>query len=68
MFCRWLATTVAMLQTLMAHVSEDILLSRIDQSGFRPRCANKPGTPLLPIEVGLLVPDVTTIYVIKVNA
>ena len=40
-----------MFQTLMAHVSEDILLSRIDQSGLRPKCAQKPGTPLLPIEV-----------------
>ena len=53
MFTRWLATTLVVLQTLMTHVSEDILLSRIDQSGFRPRCANRPGTPLLPIEVRL---------------
>ncbi|XP_074614489.1 huntingtin-like isoform X2 [Acropora palmata] len=51
LFSRWLATTLVVLQTLMAYVSEDILLSRIDQSGFRPSCANKPGTQLLPIEV-----------------
>ncbi|XP_068709184.1 huntingtin-like [Montipora foliosa] len=50
-FSRWLSTTLVVLQTLMAFVSEDILLSRIDQSGFRPKCANEPGTPLLPIEV-----------------
>ena len=36
----------------MAQVTEDILLSRIDQSGFRPKCVNMIDTPLLPIEVG----------------
>ena len=36
----------------MAQVTEDILLSRIDQSGFRPKCVNMIDKPLLPIEVG----------------
>lgn len=38
----------------MAQVTEDILLSRIDQSGFRPKCVNMIDKPLLPIEVGLM--------------
>ena len=37
----------------MAQVTEDILLSRIDQSGFRPRCVNMMDKPLLPIEVSI---------------
>ena len=51
-FSRWLATVLVVLQTLMAQVTEDILLSRIDQSGFRPKCVNMIDKPLLPIEVG----------------
>ena len=38
----------------MAQVTEDILLSRIDQSGFRPKCVNMIDKPLLPIEVGVM--------------
>ena len=38
----------------MAQVTEDILLSRIDQSGFRPKCVNMIDKPLLPIEVGIM--------------
>jgi len=38
----------------MAQVTEDILLSRIDQSGFRPKCVNMIDKPLLPIEVCLM--------------
>jgi len=50
-FGRWLATVLVVLQTLMAQVTEDILLSRIDQSGFRPKCVNMIDKPLLPIEI-----------------
>ncbi|KAJ7336620.1 hypothetical protein OS493_011839 [Desmophyllum pertusum] len=50
-FSRWLATVLVVLQTLMAQVTEDILLSRIDQSGFRPKCVSMIDKPLLPIEV-----------------
>ena len=53
------------LQTLMAQVTEDILLSRIDQSGFRPKCVNMIDKPLLPIEVGVISQEIAVIALIK---
>lgn len=45
----------------MAQVTEDILLSRIDQSGFRPKCVNMIDKPLLPIEVGVISQEIVLI-------
>jgi len=49
----------------MAQVTEDILLSRIDQSGFRPKCVNMIDKPLLPIEVGVMSQAVVFSTLIK---
>lgn len=49
----------------MAQVTEDILLSRIDQSGFRPKCVNMIDKPLLPIEVGVISQEIVFIAVVS---